>query len=786
MQVRGIDVSSYNGDIDFQKVKESGIEFVIIKAGEWDHTVPKFEENFAAAKQAGLHVGFYWFSDAETVFESEKEANACITALKGKQFDYPVFIDLENDFQHEKGKETCSGIVRTFCEKLKNSGYYTGLYTASSWLDDVIEEDIKKKYVIWVADWRGYVGYDGEYGLWQCGVGDIPGVTGEVDLDYSYVDFPSIIAEGGFNNYPKRDSENAGDSNGDCRDVANTLSIRGASPILSGEKWFLIDENCEFTLETLPYAKVNVYLVGGGGDGAEWFREQGTPEEVFAIAKKSRGGCVFKKQIYITGNVNCKAVVADRNDPAGTTLQIGEELYKCDDSGFVRRKATASGNAKIDEGGNFNAENGANGVETPYGWVGSSGGGGGTYSIQNLQRITVNAGKGGIGAGDGGAVGENGKDAVNYGCGGGAAGFGGFPSDGSVVETKAGLGMPGCIIFEMLDGGMCSGNTESSGGSLGSSSGCYLPCYFSCPDPAESTSTCTTETDYRLVYNGSVPIVTKNTVTTETGGGEVSNVEDKASDSADKASVGTNKRDCGCAGSSLGNACSCVRGRGKGGCTSYDAAKWGENWLLFDKTGDYTLNIDEETSLKIYLVGGGSDGKDGTYYNKVAYGGDGGMGGYVNIVRDVIVQSGSLKFSVTIGGRGNSVGTSIIIDDREYCCNGSGCTVTEFGGQSACGYFRSSGKFVVKNGGNGANGVETPYGWVGSSGGGGAAYNSSKTANRGKGGIGAGAGGTVISRQTSKGENASGYGCGGGGGAASPTGWCEGGRGKQGCVLITW
>lgn len=87
MQMKGIDVSSYQGDIDFEQVKSAGIDFVIIKAGEWNHTVDKFEENYAAAKAAGLHIGFYWYCDGKTISEIEQEADACIKALEGKQFD---------------------------------------------------------------------------------------------------------------------------------------------------------------------------------------------------------------------------------------------------------------------------------------------------------------------------------------------------------------------------------------------------------------------------------------------------------------------------------------------------------------------------------------------------------------------------------------------------------------------------------------------------------------------------------------------------------------------------
>ena len=120
MQMKGIDVSSYQGDIDFEQVRNGGIDFVIIKAGEWDHTVDKFEENYAAAKAAGLHIGFYWFCDGVTLDEIEREADACVKALEGKQFDFPIYMDLENREQYDLGKEFCSDAVRLFCGKLSS------------------------------------------------------------------------------------------------------------------------------------------------------------------------------------------------------------------------------------------------------------------------------------------------------------------------------------------------------------------------------------------------------------------------------------------------------------------------------------------------------------------------------------------------------------------------------------------------------------------------------------------------------------------------------------------
>ncbi len=799
MQMKGIDVSHWQGDIDYNQVKNGGIDFVIIKAGEWDHTDEKFEQNYENAKAAGLHIGFYWFCDGETLDEISMEADACIKALEGKQFDFPVYIDLENSYQYDLGKEFCSDAVRIFCDKLEKAGYFAGLYTSTSWLDNVIDDDVKKKYTLWVADWRGYCGYDGDYGVWQYGAGYVPGINGKtdlnileygietdypgsivkdgVDLDYAYEDFPSIITSKGFNNYPTPESKWEND---ECKTIANTLTFNsssGAQAALSGDRWLLVDKSCSFTLETLPYAKIKIYVVGGGGDGAEWEIDPTDPKiEAYRVPLGCRGGSVLVKELTLTGNVDCQTFIANANEPTSTAVRIDNDIYKCDDKGSIWRKATASSNAKPDPSGVFNAESGANGVKTPYGYVGSSGGGGGAYSEINRQFITVYAGKGGVGAGKGGETKQDGEDAQNYGCGGGSAGFGGFISDGNVVETHAGHGRGGCVIFEILDSGECDNSLDNPNkDNLNCGCGCScnrLENIFTCPEPSSSTESCTKETSYTLTYDGDTPVETETSVNTPSAANNASQT------GSNTAAVPDNSCGCGKSGSDhLSGGCGCC-GSGGNGCVSYDVARWGENWLLFDESGEYTLNFDTNVKLTAYIVGGGSDGKDGLYYNKTAYGGDGGMGGYVNIVSDIDVSDGECEIDVIIGDRGGFGLTSVIIDNKEYCCNGAGWTVAEHGNQGVCG------KALYHDAGNGANGIETPFGWVGSSGGGGAAYYNGNMTNRGRGGLDAGNGGKIINGKSTKGEKAIGFGCGGGGGAASSTSWCKGGRGKHGCVIL--
>lgn len=206
--IRGIDISGYQGSIDFEKVKAYGVEFVIVKAGYSTSVVESFERNYLGAKAAGMHVGAYWYSYAESIDDAKREAEACIAALRGKQFDYPVYYDLEEQNQFAKGVDFCSSLVQTFCGELENAGFFAGLYMSRYFLENYINEQTRKRYAVWVAEYSSRNRYKGAFGIWQYGVGRVPGVENECDLDFAYIDYPKIITNGGFNGYAKSPSEN--------------------------------------------------------------------------------------------------------------------------------------------------------------------------------------------------------------------------------------------------------------------------------------------------------------------------------------------------------------------------------------------------------------------------------------------------------------------------------------------------------------------------------------------------------------------------------------------------
>ena len=168
MATKGIDVSVWQGTIDFNAVRNSGVDFVIIRAGYGTSSKDKyFEENYRNAKAAGLHIGAYWYSYADSFSEAAQEAEMFLSVLAGKQFDYPVFLDMEEKKQIEAGTDFCSGLIKTFCDRLEAAGYFAGFYTSASFARSVVTDAVPKRYCYWCAQWADACSYEGSCGIWQ-------------------------------------------------------------------------------------------------------------------------------------------------------------------------------------------------------------------------------------------------------------------------------------------------------------------------------------------------------------------------------------------------------------------------------------------------------------------------------------------------------------------------------------------------------------------------------------------------------------------------------------------
>ena len=202
-----IDVSHWQGNINFIEVKKSGIEGVIIKAGGSDkgfYKDNKFETNYTKAKNAGLYVGAYYFvgSKCLSYVDGEADAKRFAEIIKGKQFDLPVYMDVEAP-PFGKKKEVTDAIIG-FCSTMEAKKYFVGVYASdiSGFKDRINYNEIKDKYTIWVARYGSKPTYTTKYDIWQySSTGKVAGISDNVDMDECYKDFPSIIKKGGFNGY---------------------------------------------------------------------------------------------------------------------------------------------------------------------------------------------------------------------------------------------------------------------------------------------------------------------------------------------------------------------------------------------------------------------------------------------------------------------------------------------------------------------------------------------------------------------------------------------------------
>lgn len=195
----GIDVSAWQGKIDFNKVKKSGYEFVIIKAGGNDcgfYTDSRFAENYESAKKAGLKIGAYYFVNRDfSAKNAQKVANVFYNIVKNKTFDLPLFIDVETTPTNEKTTVTTG--INIFCNYLQKKGYMSGVYASaiSGFVDRININDLSKNIYKWVASYSykpTNVGKNATFCMWQLTAnGSVNGINGNVDVNVCYIDFKS-------------------------------------------------------------------------------------------------------------------------------------------------------------------------------------------------------------------------------------------------------------------------------------------------------------------------------------------------------------------------------------------------------------------------------------------------------------------------------------------------------------------------------------------------------------------------------------------------------------------
>ena len=226
---KGIDVSYHNHNLaadgsrlplDWAAIRKSGYEFAILRAGYRNRADVCFEMNYAAAKASGLELGAYFYSYATSAAEARAEALFCLELLKGKQFEYPIFFDVEDSSIEKLGKDTVTEICVTFISILQEHGYYAAIYTNNNWLVNILHtQKITALFDVWYARYVSTSSvitearwdsekYGKQMAMWQFSqTGVIDGFTRPdgtpiyFDLNYAYKDYPTLIKKLGYNGY---------------------------------------------------------------------------------------------------------------------------------------------------------------------------------------------------------------------------------------------------------------------------------------------------------------------------------------------------------------------------------------------------------------------------------------------------------------------------------------------------------------------------------------------------------------------------------------------------------
>lgn len=195
--VKGVDVSKYQGNIDWNKVKASGIEFAIIRVGYRGYGSgvlvedSTFRQNIKGATAAGLKVGLYFYSQAINETEAVEEASMVISLCQGYNISYPIYFDTEKVAGDTGRADNISRAQRTanavaFCETIRNSGYKAGVYSYASWFYNQLNMASLSPYSIWIAQYRDQLSFDYNYDIWQySSTGTVPGIPKPTDMNVS-------------------------------------------------------------------------------------------------------------------------------------------------------------------------------------------------------------------------------------------------------------------------------------------------------------------------------------------------------------------------------------------------------------------------------------------------------------------------------------------------------------------------------------------------------------------------------------------------------------------------
>lgn len=207
MSIQGIDVSEFQGNINWEAVKHAGIQFAMVRAGYGASNIDQqFRKNANECNRVGIPLGIYWFSYAYTALMAEQEAESCLETIEDFNVSYPVCFNFEYDsirYANQRGismsKRLASELATAFCSRVEKSGYFAMYYSNPNYLSRVFAPSLRQSYALWFAQYANTPSAD-DIAVWQyTSNGTVDGISGKVNRNIAQYDIADVIQKAGLN-----------------------------------------------------------------------------------------------------------------------------------------------------------------------------------------------------------------------------------------------------------------------------------------------------------------------------------------------------------------------------------------------------------------------------------------------------------------------------------------------------------------------------------------------------------------------------------------------------------
>lgn len=325
MKKWGIDISTWQKGINLSQAKNEGVEFAILRAGFSTTKDNQFETFYSQCKSLGIPVGAYLYSYATTVEQAKAEARALLGFLKGKQFEYPIVLDIEDKCQKKLSKDQNDAMIRAFGEIIEAAGYWFSVYTNVDFYNNYCHgKTLNAKYDWWMARWSSvaYTGYN-------CGMTQFGGETNYirsnkvagrvVDQNYAYYDYPALMKQHGLNGYSKQSSSNNNSQPQVVKKDVDTLAHE-------------VIANLWGTKDTTPTRKERLEAAGYDYAAVQNRVNEilgvkttpATPQAEYYVVK--RGDCLWNIALKYYGNGNMYTTIKALNNLKSNVIYAGQKL----------------------------------------------------------------------------------------------------------------------------------------------------------------------------------------------------------------------------------------------------------------------------------------------------------------------------------------------------------------------------------------------------------------------------------------------------------------------------